>query len=204
VTTAETLIASGLNAAAEPSAAELSSLRLRLTNAASDNRLLDVAYTTIETPVGRLLLAATDRGLLRVGYEIEDHDRILDRIARVISPRILRDPRRLERATHQLDEYFRGVRRSFDLPLDLSLSAGFRQTVQRYLPHISYGSTETYGDVAREVGNPRAVRAVGTACATNPLPVVVPCHRVIRSDGTLGGYAGGAEAKSVLLRLESA
>lgn len=104
----------------------------------------------------------------------------------------------------ELDQYFSGARRTFDLPLDLSLSHGFRQLVQRHLPEIAYGRTLSYGEVARLVGNPKAVRAVGTACATNPLPVVVPCHRVLRADGTLGGYAGGAAAKSVLLDLESA
>lgn len=117
---------------------------------------------------------------------------------------MLRAPGRLDDAARELDQYFSGTRRTFGLPLDLSLSHGFRQLVQRHLPDIAYGRTRSYGEVARLVGNPKAVRAVGTACATNPLPVVVPCHRVLRSDGTLGGYAGGAAAKSVLLDLESA
>jgi methylated-DNA-[protein]-cysteine S-methyltransferase len=120
-----------------------------------------------------------------------------------VSARILRSPRRLDAAATELDEYFSGRRRSFDLPLDLSLSSGFRRLVQHHLPEIAYGRTESYKQVAELVGNPKAVRAVGTACATNPLPVVVPCHRVLRSDGALGGYIGGLDAKRTLLELES-
>ena len=185
-------------------AGTLSRLRDRLGLAAEAEGLLDVAYMTVDSPVGALLLAATPRGLVRVAYDIEDHDRVLDPLSHRISPRVLRAPRRLDAAARELDEYFGGRRRVFDLPLDLSLSAGFRQLVQRHLPEITYGQTRTYGQVAELVGNPRAVRAVGTACATNPLPVVVPCHRVLRSDGTPGGYAGGPEAKMTLLSLEAA
>ena len=154
--------------------------------------------------MGALLLAATPKGLVRVAYEAEDHDRVLDTLAQRISPRVLRAPRRLDAAAREFGEYFDRQRRAFDLPLDLSLSRGFRQLVQQRLPEIGYGQTRTYGQVAELVGNPRAVRAVGTACATNPLPVVVPCHRVLRADGTPGGYVGGAAAKEVLLRLEAA
>ena len=122
-----------------------------------------------------------------------------------ISPRVLRARRGgLDAAARELDEYFGGQRRVYDQPLDQSLSAGFRQLVQRHLPEIGYGQTRTYGQVAQLVGNPRAVRAVGTACATNPLPVVVPCHRVLRADGAVGGYIGGPDAKRALLRLEAA
>jgi methylated-DNA-[protein]-cysteine S-methyltransferase len=117
---------------------------------------------------------------------------------------VLRAPRRLDAAARELDEYFSRQRRVFDLPLDLSLSKGFRQLVQRHLPEIGYGQTRTYRQVAELVGNPRAVRAVGTACATNPLPVVVPCHRVLRADGTPGGYVAGPGAKKALLSLEAA
>jgi methylated-DNA-[protein]-cysteine S-methyltransferase len=188
-----------------PSEADaLSRLRHRLRLAAEAEGLLDVAYTTIDSPVGRLLLAATPKGLVRVAYEVEDHDRVLDTLARRISPRVLRAPGRLDAAARELGEYFSGQRRVFDLPLDLSLSRGFRQLVQQRLPEIGYGQTRTYGQVAELVGNPRAVRAVGTACATNPLPVVVPCHRVLRADGTPGGYIGGPAAKQVLLSLEAA
>lgn len=166
--------------------------------------LLDVAYTTIDTPVGRLLLAATPKGLVRVAYAREDHDRVLDTLARRISPRILRAPRRLDEVARELDEYFANRRRIFEVSLDLSLSQGFRALVQRHLPEIGYGQTRSYAQVAELVGNPKAVRAVGTACATNPLPVIVPCHRVLRSDGGLGGYVGGADAKHTLLALEAA
>ncbi|MGH3426270.1 MAG: methylated-DNA--[protein]-cysteine S-methyltransferase, partial [Mycobacteriales bacterium] len=132
----------------------------------------------------------------------EDHDRVLGVLAARISPRMLRAPRRLDAVARELEQYFAGQRTGFDLPLDFSLSSGFRGTVQRYLSQIGYGRTQSYRQVAEIIGNPRAVRAVGTACATNPLPVVVPCHRVLRSDGTLGGYAGGLEAKATLLTLE--
>ena len=185
-------------------AGTLARLRLRLERAAEADGLLDVAYTTVDSPVGPLLLAATPRGLVRVAYDVEDHDRVLDALARRLSPRVLRAPGRLATAARELDEYFGGRRREFGLPLDMSLSKGFRQLVQRHLPEIGYGQTRTYGQVAALVGNPRAVRAVGTACATNPLPVVVPCHRVLKADGTPGGYVGGQEAKVTLLTLEAA
>ena len=182
----------------------LSRLRHRLGLAAEAEGLLDVAYTTIDSPLGPLLLAATPKGLVRVAYDVEDHDRVLDTLSQRLSPRVLRAPRRLEAAARELDEYFSRQRRVFDLPLDLSLSKGFRQLVQRHLPEIGYGQTRTYRQVAELVGNPGAVRAVGTACATNPLPVVVPCHRVLRADGTPGGYVGGPGAKQALLSLEAA
>ena len=182
----------------------LARLRRQLELAAEADGLLDVAYTTIDSPVGGLLLAATPRGLVRVAYEIEDHDRVLDTLTRRLSPRVLRAPRRLDAVARELEEYFSRRRQNFDLPLDLSLSSGFRQLVQQHLPEIGYGQTRTYGQIAELVGNPQAVRAVGTACATNPLPVVVPCHRVLRADGTPGGYVGGPRAKRALLSLEAA
>ncbi|MBB2894211.1 methylated-DNA--[protein]-cysteine S-methyltransferase [Flexivirga oryzae] len=183
---------------------ELDLLRSRLAERAGHDGLLDVAYRTIDTPLGPLLLAATDRGLVRVAYEREEFEQVLDTIARRVSPRILRTPARLDEVARELDEYFAGHRRTFDLALDHSLSAGFRAEVHRNLPTIGYGRTASYGEVAALVGRPRAVRAVGTACATNPLPIVVPCHRVVRSDGSLGGYVGGVEAKTTLLTLEGA
>jgi methylated-DNA-[protein]-cysteine S-methyltransferase len=179
-------------------------LRRRLGLAAEAEGLLDVAYTTVDSPVGTLLLAATPKGLVRVAYDIEDHDRVLETLSQRLSPRVLRAPKRLDAAARELEEYFSRQRRVFDLPLDLSLSKGFRQLVQRHLPEIGYGQTRTYRQVAELVGNPKAVRAVGTACATNPLPVVVPCHRVLRADGTPGGYVGGPAAKTALLSLEAA
>jgi methylated-DNA-[protein]-cysteine S-methyltransferase len=156
-------------------------LRGRLGLAAEAEGLLDVAYTTVDSPVGTLLLAATPKGLVRVAYDVEDHDRVLDTLSQRLSPRVLRAPKRLDAAARELDEL-----------------------VQRHLPEIGYGQTRTYRQVAELVGNPKAVRAVGTACATNPLPVVVPCHRVLRADGTPGGYVGGPGAKKALLRLEAA
>ncbi|MFB9775945.1 methylated-DNA--[protein]-cysteine S-methyltransferase [Brevibacterium otitidis] len=186
----------------DPGAME--TLHTRLTALAGEHGLLDVAYRTIDTPVGRLLLAATEKGLVRVAFEREDFDTVLESLARKISPRVLEGPRRLDAAAAEIDEYFAGERHTFDVPLDYAMSSGFRQTVQRYLPHISYGRTQSYKEIAEIVGNPKAVRAVGTACATNPLPVVVPCHRVLRTDGSLGGYIGGLDAKTTLLMLEKA
>ena len=176
----------------------------RLVARSEHEGVLDVAYRTLATPVGTLLLAATDRGLLRVAYDREDHEAVLELLAGTVSPRILHAPGRLDAASRQLEEYFAGRRTAFELPLDLRLSKGFRRAVLAHLPYIAYGRTESYADVAAAAGSPRAVRAVGTACATNPLPVVVPCHRVVRSDGSAGGYVGGPEAKHALLTLETA
>jgi methylated-DNA-[protein]-cysteine S-methyltransferase len=183
---------------------KLAMLHRRLEAAAQAEGLVDVAYTTVDSPVGKLLLATTPKGLIRVAYAIEDHDRVLENLAAKVSPRILRSPKQLDAAARELDEYFDHQRKAFDLQLDLSLSRGFRQLVQRHLPEIAYGQTRSYKEMAEMVGNPKAVRAVGTACATNPLPVVVPCHRVLRTDGSLGGYIGGPEAKTTLLELEAA
>lgn len=185
-----------------PTPEELTALRARLANLADHEGVLDVAYRTVDSPVGSLLLAATDRGLVRVAYQREDHDRVMDTLAKRLSPRLLYAPARLDGAARQLEEYFTGARSCFDLPLDYALSGGFRASVHRHLRTIRYGRTQSYAQVAALVGRPKAVRAVGTACATNPLPVVVPCHRVLRSDGSLGGYAGGLAAKVLLLELE--
>lgn len=182
----------------------LARLRARLTASADAEGLLDIAYTTVDSPVGGLLLAATERGLVRVAYAREGHDAVLEALAQKLSPRVLRAPQRLDVAAREIDEYFAGTRIAFDLPLDHALSHGFRQLVQSRLPEIGYGTTLSYKQVAALVGSPAAVRAVGTACATNPLPVVVPCHRVVKSDGGIGQYVGGVEAKAALLELESA
>jgi methylated-DNA-[protein]-cysteine S-methyltransferase len=187
-----------------PEPATLVRLHRQLEEASEREGLLDVAYRTVDSPVGRLLLAATPRGLVRIAYDTEDHDRVLETLAGRLSPRVLRAPKRLDTAARELEEYFGGHRRAFDLPLDRSLSHGFRLLVQQNLPSIGYGQTRSYGQVAELVGNPKAVRAVGTACATNPLPVVVPCHRVLKADGTPGGYVGGPDAKVTLLSLEAA
>jgi methylated-DNA-[protein]-cysteine S-methyltransferase len=182
----------------------LSRLHRRLEREAEEADLVDVAYTTIDSSLGKLLLAATPKGLVRVAYASEDHDKVLETLSEKLSPRILRAPKRLDEVAREIDEYFAKHRQVFDLTLDLSLSRGFRQLVQTHLPEIGYGQTRSYRDIAELVGNPKAVRAVGTACATNPLPIVVPCHRVLRTDGTLGGYIGGLEAKIALLSLEAA
>ncbi|HCU96795.1 MAG TPA: cysteine methyltransferase [Actinobacteria bacterium] len=183
---------------------DLRRLYARLTAAAERDGILDVAYTIIDSPVGPLLLAATGAGLVRVAYATEDHDAVLQALADRISPRILSAPARLDTAARELEEYFAGRRQSFDLPLDWRLSAGFRRTVLSHLPEIEYGHTVSYAVIARLAGNPKAVRAAATACATNPLPVVVPCHRVIYSDGRIGRYLGGPDAKRTLLTLETA
>jgi methylated-DNA-[protein]-cysteine S-methyltransferase len=164
--------------------------------------LLDVAYTVIDSPLGELLVAGTARGLARVAYPINDHDAVLDDLARRLSPRVLEAPRRLERARRELDEYFEGRRRSFDLPVDLSLTRGFTRRVLDATADIGFGEQSTYRQVARAAGSERAVRAAGNALGANPIPVVVPCHRVLRSGGGLGGYTGGLERKRFLLEVE--
>ena len=184
--------------------ATLSRLHGRLEHDADTDGLLDVAYRTIDTPVGTLLLAATTVGLVRVAYDIEDHAAILAGLAESVSPRILRAPARLDTAARQIDEYFAKRRTVFEVPVDLRLADGFRRNVIEHLRDIGYGRRESYAAVAAAIGNPRAVRAVGTACAHNPLPVVIPCHRVVRSDGSTGQYVGGPAAKSALLDLEAA
>jgi methylated-DNA-[protein]-cysteine S-methyltransferase len=177
-------------------------LRERLVAAAERDGILDVAYRTVDTPVGALLLAATPAGLVRVAYGSSDE--ALSSLAEKVSPRILRAPARLDAVARQLDEYFAGTRRRFEVPLDLRLASGFRRAVLDHLPDIGYGATASYAEVAAAAGSPRAVRAVGTACALNPVPIVVPCHRVVLSDGSMGRYAGGPEAKRTLLTLEAA
>jgi methylated-DNA-[protein]-cysteine S-methyltransferase len=189
-------------AAAFPSEAPSDALRAELARRAERAGLLDVAVRTLDSPFGPLLLAATHAGLLRVAFTREDHDAVLARIAARVSPRILRAPERLDEAARELDEYFARRRRSFALRLDLSLASGFRRSVLRSLARTPYGETLSYAQLARASGSPRAVRAAASACATNPLPLVVPCHRVVRSDGALGEYLGGRAAKRALLALE--
>lgn len=182
--------------------AALARLHQTLTRRAEDQHLLDIGYRTIDSPLGTLLLAATVKGVVRVGFAIQGQDAVLAELAERVSPRILLAPKRLDVMAHELDEYFAGSRRGFDVPLDLQLAHGFRRQVIEHLRDIGYGRTASYAVVAAAAGSPRAVRAVGTACARNPLPLVLPCHRVVRSDGSMGQYAGGTDAKRTLLDLE--
>jgi methylated-DNA-[protein]-cysteine S-methyltransferase len=174
----------------------------RLAERASEDGLLDVAYTTTDSPFGTLLLAKTPRGLVRVGLPNQDSDELLEDLARRVSPRVLEAPRQLDQARRELDLYFEGRLDSFDLPLDWQLSEGFRLRILHAIAAIPYGETRTYTEMATTAGNERAVRAAGTACGRNPLPLVVPCHRVLRSGGALGGYGGGLPMKQGLLELE--
>lgn len=181
----------------------LDRLHRRLEHAAQDADLLDVAYRTLDTAIGRLLLASTPLGLVRVAFLSGDED-VLATLAQRISPRILHAPARLDVAATEIEEYLAGRRTEFDLPLDLRLADGFRRQVIEHLREIGYGRRESYATVAAAIGNPKAVRAVGSACARNPLPLVIPCHRVVRTDGSFGQYAGGMAAKATLLELEAA
>ena len=203
ITTERTLV-TALTASLDTDAADIVALRSRLTERAEREDLVDVAYRVVDSPIGPLLVAASSTGLVRVAFESEGHDAVLDRLAGQISPRIMRMPARTDDVARQLDEYFAGRRHEFDLPLDLQLVSGFRRTVISNLADIAYGSTASYKAVAAMAGNPTAVRAVGSACSHNPVPVVVPCHRVVRSDGSIGNYLGGVEAKAALIALESA
>ena len=203
INTERTLV-TALTASLDTDAADIVALRSRLTERAEREDLVDVAYRIVDSPIGPLLVAASSTGLVRVAFESEGHDAVLDRLAGQISPRIMRMPARTDDVARQLDEYFAGRRHEFDLPLDLQLVSGFRRTVISHLPDIAYGSTASYKAVAAMAGNPTAVRAVGSACSHNPVPVVVPCHRVVRSDGSIGNYLGGVDAKAALIALESA
>jgi methylated-DNA-[protein]-cysteine S-methyltransferase len=200
---AESTPAELLAAIPEPDARTVDRLRERLVLEASSAGLLDLAYRTLDTPFGALLLVATPEGLVRVAFEREDHDSVLARLAVALSPRILRAPRPLDGVARELDEYFAGRRQHFEAPVDLRLARGFRRVVLDHLREVRYGSTASYAALAAAAGSPGAVRAVGTACATNPIPIVVPCHRVVRSDGTIGQYLGGTETKRALLDMEA-
>ncbi|QYG91085.1 methylated-DNA--[protein]-cysteine S-methyltransferase [Iamia sp. SCSIO 61187] len=189
-------------AALAPTPADLGRLRDALADRAAAAELLDVAHRTVDSPHGPLLVAATPVGVVRIAFAAQGHDAVLDRLAAQISPRVLSAPGRLDDAARQLDEYFAGRRRVFDLPVDLRLAHGFRRRVLDHLRSVPYGGTATYTDLAAAAGSPRAVRAVGSACATNPIPIVVPCHRVVRTDGTIGQYLGGTTMKRALLAME--
>jgi len=164
--------------------------------------LLDVAYATADSPFGTLLLARTPLGLVRLGLPGEEVETTLNDLAGRISPRVLEAPAALDEERRELEDYFAGRRHAFELPIDWQLSHGFHLRARQEIAAIPYGETRTYTDLARGAGNERAVRAAGSACSRNPIPLVVPCHRVLRSDGSLGGYAGGVGMKQRLLELE--
>ena len=162
--------------------------------------LVDVGYVVEDSPIGRLTLAATTVGVVRIGFAGEQQ--VLEELAATISPRVVRVPARLDAARRQLEEYFAGRRTTFDVALDRRLSHGFFLAAHEAISAIPFGEVATYRDIAAAAGNPNATRAAGTACATNPIPIIVPCHRVLRTGGGIGGYAGGLEVKHFLLAHE--
>jgi methylated-DNA-[protein]-cysteine S-methyltransferase len=164
--------------------------------------LLDIAFAPMDSPLGQLLVFVTPRGVLKIAYDSETPDAALDEVAERVSPRILNAPRRTDELRRELDEYFAGARRRFDVPVDWSLIRGFAQGVLRATAKVPFGETTTYRQVAEAAGSPRASRAAGNALGSNPIPIVVPCHRVLHSGGGLGGYAGGLERKRTLLTIE--
>jgi methylated-DNA-[protein]-cysteine S-methyltransferase len=183
----------------------MSEFAAKLAKRANQDGLLDVAYATVDMPVGTGIVAATRKGLVRVGLPNQPIDDVLSRLAEEVSPRIMEFPSRLDEARRELDQYFGGRRDHFELPLDWQLSLpGFYRRVLRATARVPFGEVITYTDAARRAGNPRAVRAAGTALGLNPIPIVVPCHRVIRTGGNVGNYGGGPEMKRFLLELEGA
>jgi methylated-DNA-[protein]-cysteine S-methyltransferase len=176
----------------------------RLSAHAASAGLADIGYGTLDSPFGTLIGAATDRGLVRLAFPEEPLDEVLERLARKLSPRIVEAPQRLERVRRELDEYFAGARRDFDVPLDRVLMSAFAKKVLAATAAIPYGSVSTYMEMASAAGSPRGSRAAGNALGSNPLPVIVPCHRVLRSGGNIGGYGGGLDRKRWLLELEGA
>ena len=175
----------------------------RFRDAAANEGLLDVGFDVVDSPVGALLLATTPRGVCRISYDA-DPEAQAERLARVYGSRVLRAPRAVDEAKRELDEYFEGRREAFDLSLDLTGAAEFTRDVLRELARVPFGEVTTYGHLAARVGRPRAARAVGTVMNRNPIPIVLPCHRVVGSTGSLVGYAGGLDRKEQLLRLEGA
>ena len=165
--------------------------------------LIDVAVTSMDTPVGTLLLMATPKGLVRIAFEDENRDEVLGEVSVHLSPRILEAPRRLDPVRRELEKYFAGRLRDFEVPIDWSLAGEFARKVLRRTARIPYCSVASYGEVAVGVGTPRGYRAVGNALGSNPIPIVVPCHRVVRTGGAIGGYGGGLPRKRWLLALEA-
>ena len=183
-------------------AVNLDRLRAALARRAADDGLLDVAHGTYDSPLGTLTVVVTPRGLVRLSYPGEGFAAQLDELADRVSPRILEAPERTDAVRRQLDEYFGGARRAFDVPIDWRLVRGFAGDVLRATARIPFGSVSSYRQIAEEAGSPRAYRAAGNALGSNPVPIVVPCHRVLHVSGGLGGYTGGLDRKRYLLRLE--
>lgn len=179
-----------------------SQVTAELARRADAEGLLDVAWATLDTPLGPIAVFVTPRGLVRVAYDRENFGQVADEVAEQVSPRVLLAPQRTDVVREQLDDYFEARRRTFDVPIDWTLVRGFNQGVLRATAEIPFGETASYGDVAAAAGSPRAARAAGNALAGNPIPIVVPCHRVIHADGGIGGYTGGLHNKRFLLRLE--
>ncbi len=171
---------------------------------AVDARLVDVAIATMDSPVGELLVAVTSRGLARVAFEGEDRDRVLARLARELSPRILEAAAPTDEARRELDEYFRRERTRFELKVDRRLIGPFAWDVLSATKRVGFGRTATYGEIAGRIGRPKAARAVGRALGSNPIPIVIPCHRIVGAAGNLTGYGGGLPRKRALLSLEGA
>jgi methylated-DNA-[protein]-cysteine S-methyltransferase len=176
----------------------------RLAAGASRHGLLDVSYTHLDSPLGTLLIAATGHGLVRVAFPEELDEQVLQELSSKISPRVLETPGGLDPIRRELDEYFTGTRRGFDIALDWKLIGSFASKILRATAAIPYGGLSTYGEVAAKAGSPRGSRAAGNALGANPIPIVIPCHRVLRTGGNLGGYAGGLDRKRHLLALEGA
>lgn len=177
-------------------------LTTALAQRAGKAALLDVAYAEIDSPIGELIVFVTPRGLLRIKYADEPIEGVLAEVAARVSPRILRAPARTDEARHELEAYFGLRRRAFNLPIDWSLVHGFAGRILRKTARIPFGDVRSYGQLAAQAGSPRAARAVGNALGSNPIPIVVPCHRVLHADGGLGGYSGGLDRKRYLLALE--
>jgi methylated-DNA-[protein]-cysteine S-methyltransferase len=176
----------------------------RLRELAADRHLLDVAIATVGSPIGDLLIAVTERGLVRVAFQDEDRDDVLEELSRRLSPRILESARASDEVRRELGQYFAGDRTRFDVTVDRRLIGDFARKVLGATARVPFGRTTTYGEVATKIGSPRAARAVGNALGSNPIPIVIPCHRVLRSGGALGGYGGGVDRKQRLLVLEGA
>lgn len=191
-----------LAAAARPEGGEAAAAARRFAAAAWERGVAAVAYASVDSPLGPLLAAVTHRGLVRLSYRGEEPGAALQELARAVSPRVLEVPAALDPVRRELDEYFAARRRRFDVAVDWSLTRGFVREVLREVARIPYGAVASYREVASRAGNPRAGRAAGNALAVNPIPIVVPCHRVVRTGGAIGGYTGGLDRKRFLLDLE--